>query len=152
MLEFLRAIRNKYRVYLLTNMEENYSKDDLEKIKDLLGKLVKQDIIKGKQRLMYSSTQVGHIAQIRHLAADLHIESKFIFLFIFNHIFSFLGDFQIVKSLKQFMNKFHLICPGPKNVDLKNEISDFVKANSKKILYFEDVSSYTSKIKNALSR
>jgi len=48
MLEFLRAIRNKYRVYLLTNMEENYQKENLDKIKDLLGKLVKQDIIKGK--------------------------------------------------------------------------------------------------------
>jgi len=50
------------------------------------------------------------------------------------------------------MNKFHLICPGPKNPELKSEISEFVKANPKKILYFEDIISYTSKIKNALSR
>jgi len=42
---------------------------------------------------MYSASEVGHIAQIRHLAADLHIEK----------------DFQIVKSLHQHMNKFHLI-------------------------------------------
>ena len=32
MLEFLRAIRNKYRVYLLTNMESDYKKENLEKI------------------------------------------------------------------------------------------------------------------------
>ena len=43
---------------------------------DLLTKLVKQDIIKGKHRLLYSSTEAGHIAQIRHLGANLHIESK----------------------------------------------------------------------------
>ena len=65
---------------------------------------------------------------------------------------SYIGDFEIVKNLKQFMNKFHLICPGPKSVELKNQISEFVKANPKKILYFEDVISYTSKIKNALSK
>ena len=57
----------------------------------MLLKLCKQDIIKGSHRLMYSSSEVGHIAQIRHLAADLHIEN----------------DFQIVKSLLQHMNKFH---------------------------------------------
>ena len=62
MLEFIRTIRNKYRVYLLVNMEEGYTKESLDEIKELLQKLVKQDIIKGKQRLMYSSTEVGHIA------------------------------------------------------------------------------------------
>ena len=55
---------------------ESFDKNEKEEIDELLHKLVKQDIIKGKQRLMYSTTEVGHIAQIRHLAADLHIESK----------------------------------------------------------------------------
>ena len=63
-------------------MEEGYTQETLDEIKELLQKLVKQDIIKGKQRLMYSSTEVGHIAQIRHLAADLHLECKFYFLLI----------------------------------------------------------------------
>ena len=49
----------------------------------LMEMLCKQDIIKGGHRLMYSASEVGHIAQIRHLGADLHIEK----------------DFQIVKSL-----------------------------------------------------
>ena len=62
LLEFIRTIRNKYRVYLLINMDEGYTEETLDEIKDLLQKLVKQDIIKGKQRLMYSSTEVGHIA------------------------------------------------------------------------------------------
>lgn len=55
------------------------SHDEKEKdaIHDLLMKLVKQDIIKGKHRLMYSCTEVGLIAQIRHLAADLHLETDY---------------------------------------------------------------------------
>ncbi len=41
MLEFIRTIRNKYRVYLLTNMEDGYTKENLEDVKELLEKLVK---------------------------------------------------------------------------------------------------------------
>jgi FMN phosphatase YigB (HAD superfamily) len=41
MLEFIRTIRNKYRVYLLINMDEGYTKETLEEIKELLHKLVK---------------------------------------------------------------------------------------------------------------
>ena len=80
MVEFLRAIRNKYRVYLLTRLKSEkpgeYDTKEYEIIHELLMKLVKQDIIKGKQRLMFSASEAGHIAQIRHLAAQLHIESK----------------------------------------------------------------------------
>jgi hypothetical protein len=36
MLEFIRTIRNKYRVYLLVNMDEGYTKETLEEIKELL--------------------------------------------------------------------------------------------------------------------
>jgi translation initiation factor 2 gamma subunit (eIF-2gamma) len=100
-------------------------------------KLVKQDIIKGKQRLMYSCSEVGHIAQIRHLAADLHIESKFT-----HFILSFLGDFQIIKKLVIFMNKFHLIQTKAESTS-KEEIQEFVKQNPNKILYFQDILSYT---------
>jgi len=65
MLEFVRAIKNKYRVYLLTQISKNgegYDKKEKDEIHELLMKLVKQDIIKGKQRLMYSSSEIGHIA------------------------------------------------------------------------------------------
>jgi hypothetical protein len=51
MLEFVRAIKNKYRVYLLTQISkdgETYNKAEKDEIHDLLMKLVKQDIIKGK--------------------------------------------------------------------------------------------------------
>jgi hypothetical protein len=51
MLEFIRAIKNKYRVYLLTQISktgEEYNKAEKEEIHELLMKLVKQDIIKGK--------------------------------------------------------------------------------------------------------
>jgi FMN phosphatase YigB (HAD superfamily) len=44
MLEFVRAISQKYRVYLLTNVAESpelVNKSDLSKIKDLLSKLAK---------------------------------------------------------------------------------------------------------------
>jgi len=118
MLEFVRAIKDKYRVYLMTQISkegDSYNKSEKEEIEELLLKLVKQDIIKGKQRLMYSCSEAGHIAQIRHLAADLHIES----------------DFEIVKKLASFMNKFHLISGGA-----KEEIKEFAQKYPNKILYF----------------
>ena len=51
MLEFIRAIKNKYRVYLLTQISksgDSYNKAEKDEIHELLMKLVKQDIIKGK--------------------------------------------------------------------------------------------------------
>jgi len=90
---------------------------------------------------MYSSSEVGHIAQIRHLAADLHIEK----------------DFQIVKSLHQHMNKFHLIDGSRQgtssdNKELKDEMDQFIKAKQGKILYFNDSGSYSAKITKAMSK
>jgi hypothetical protein len=61
MVEFIRSIRNKYRIYLITRLEQDDSKVQ-DGIHDVFMKLVKQDIIKGKQRLMYNSSEVGHIA------------------------------------------------------------------------------------------
>lgn len=62
MLEFLRAVRNKYRIYVLTNLayavKENEETEVIQKEKqkmhEMLLKLCKQDIIKGSHRLMYS--------------------------------------------------------------------------------------------------
>lgn len=90
---------------------------------------------------MYSSSEVGHIAQIRHLAADLHIEN----------------DFQIVKSLLQHMNKFHLINgerPGHRatEMDSKEEMDQFVRRHAGKVLFFKDTVSYSAKIKDAMSK
>ena len=90
---------------------------------------------------MYSFTEVGHIAQIRHLAADLHIEN----------------DFQIVKSLFQHMNKFHLIGGVREGyrLDGKNCIEErdsFISRNQGKVLYFKDAASYSSKIKDAMTK
>ena len=67
MLEFLRAIKNKYRVYLFTKISlkegsDTYDEKEKDAIHELLMKLVKQDIIKGKHRLMYSTSEVGLIA------------------------------------------------------------------------------------------
>ena len=73
MQEFIRAIKDKFRVYLMTKIKaegDTTLKIEHEKIhEDLLMKLVKQDIIKGKHRLLYSSTDIGHVAQIRQLGA-----------------------------------------------------------------------------------
>lgn len=93
--------------------------------------------------MMYSFSEVGHIAQIRHLAADLHIEN----------------NFQIVKSLLQHMNKFHLINgerPGYKPEDAaassKDEMDQFVRRHATKVLFFKDTVSYSAKIKDAMSK
>ena len=51
MLEFIRAIKSKYRVYLLTQVAkdgEEVNKAEKDAIHELLMKLVKQDIIRGK--------------------------------------------------------------------------------------------------------
>ena len=47
MVEFIRSIRNKYRVYLVTRMERD-DPTEQEKVHEVLMKLVKQDIIKGR--------------------------------------------------------------------------------------------------------
>jgi hypothetical protein len=47
------------------------------------------------------------------------------------------------------MNKFHLIHTEEKS---KAEVQEFVKKHPNKVLYFQDISSYTLKIKNALSK
>ena len=62
MLEFLRAVRNKYRIYVLTNLSYSVKENEpaeviqkeKQKIHEMLMKLCKQDIIKGSHRLMYS--------------------------------------------------------------------------------------------------
>ena len=94
MLQFIRTVKDKYRIYILTritstNDEEvkggdgetqsevpGYDQKEYAQIREVLERLVKQEVIKGKQRLMYSHSEIGHVAQIRQLAADLHIESK----------------------------------------------------------------------------
>lgn len=49
---------------------------------------------------MLSQSDVGIIAQIRQLSADLHVDS----------------NFNIIRNLIQFMNKFHFIhTPSSKN-------------------------------------
>jgi len=47
----------------------------------------------------------------------------------------FVGDFQIIKKLVIFMNKFHLI-QQKSDLTPKEEIQDFVKQNPNKVLYF----------------
>ncbi len=66
-------------------------------------KLVSTNIIKGEHRIMFSQSDVGQIAQIRQLAADLHVDS----------------NFNIIRNLIQFMNKFHFIRAPSKNDDEK---------------------------------
>ena len=150
MLEFLRAVKSKYRIYVLVNLGQAVIEGDAaaekiqkekQKVHEMMLKLCKQDIIKGSHRLMYSQSEVGHVAQIRHLAADLHIES----------------DFQIVKSLFQHMNKFHLIGGirhGYKTdaTDSKEEMDQFIGRHAGKVLYFKDPASYSAKIKDAMTK
>lgn len=59
-------------------------------------------------------------------------------------------DVTVVKGLINFMNKFHLINSGGVK-DEMDEIQALVKTNSAKVMYFSDVKSYTTKIKNALA-
>ena len=149
MLEFLRAVRNKYRIYVVTNLGHTIKESDSDevvkknkqKVHEMLLKLCKQDIIKGAHRLMYSFSEVGHIAQIRHLGADLHIEC----------------DYHIVKSLFQHMNKFHLVggvreSYRPDGGDSKEEMDSFISRNQGKVVYFKDAVSYSTKIKDAMTK
>ena len=56
------------------------------------------------------------------------------------------------------MKKFHLVAQKSqaeteeKWAKTKTEISEFIKLHPSKILYFQDMKSYTVKIKNALSK
>ena len=77
---------------------------------------------------MFSGTEAGEVAQIRQLAADLHIER----------------DVAVARQLVRHMNKFHLVGGNDSN------IGEFVQANAGKVLYFKDAKSYVEKIKSAL--
>ena len=45
------------------------------------------------------------------------------------------------------MNKFHLIQPNP-----TDQVRDFVSQNQRKVVHFEDIPTYTDKIKSAMAR
>ena len=59
MVYFLAAISNKYRIYLMVNVGVGQK---AEKLSEVVQPLVDRNIIKGKHRIMYSSSVVGHIA------------------------------------------------------------------------------------------
>ena len=76
MVDFIRAIRNKYRVYLLTKLSsKDDSADDKTRMEALktertkahatLKPLLDDETIKGEHRLLYNNTEAGEIAQIR---------------------------------------------------------------------------------------
>ena len=131
MVDLLRTIQNKYRIYILTKVageDDSTLKEQKKKIYELIKPLVDSGIIKGEHRLMFSGTEAGEVAQIRQLAADLHIER----------------DVVIARQLVRHMNKFHLVGGNDAN------IGEFVSSNVGKVLYFKDAKSYVDKIKSAL--
>lgn len=77
MVDFIRAIRNKYRVYLMTKLTSAVDddadektrmtamKEEREKAHTVLKQLVNDETIKGEHRLMYNNTEAGEIAQVR---------------------------------------------------------------------------------------
>ena len=58
--------------------------------------------------------------------------------------------YEISNALADFMNKIHLI-GSEKETASKEQIEQLVKQKPVKLMYFNDVSSYTTKIKNALT-
>ena len=131
MVDLIKTISNKYRIYLLTKIagdDDAKLKIEKQKIYEILKPLVDNGAIKGEHRLMFSGTEAGEVAQIRQLAADLHIER----------------DLVIARQLVRHMNKFHLVGGNDSN------IGEFVSANAGKVLYFKDAQSYVDKIKSAL--
>ena len=68
MVDLLRTISNKYRIYLLTKVNGASVKEqklEKDKIYPLLKSLVDDGVIKGEHRLMFSGTEAGEVAQIR---------------------------------------------------------------------------------------
>ena len=132
MVDLLRAIQNKYRIYISTKVvgnDDKTLKEEKEKIFNLLKPLVLSGTIKGEHRLMFSGSEAGQVAQIRHLDANLHIER----------------DVVIARQLVRHMNKFHLVGGNDAGV------SEFVSSNKDKVLYFKDAKSYVDKIRSALN-
>ena len=65
MADFIKAIRNKYRVYILCRVTAepgDSSKAEREKVHALMKSLVDDGTIKGEHRLMYSSSEAGELA------------------------------------------------------------------------------------------
>ncbi len=64
---------------------------------------------------------------------------------------SFLGDGEVVQSLHQHLSKFHFIGNRDSNPVSRQKAEDIAK-NSNKVLCYQDIKSYTEKIKAALSK
>ncbi|CDW73719.1 UNKNOWN [Stylonychia lemnae] len=137
MYELLRAIKDKYRIYLMTLVDQdNKEIGAYKKAREILQKLIDEGIIQ-EQRSMYCTTKTGQIAQIRQLGSELHIES----------------DIEVIENLHQHLSKFHLIYPQKSQYDtgLLKKIEEFVRTSTK-VMFFTDIKSYTERIKAALSK
>ena len=79
---------------------------------------------------MYCTTHKGKEALVRQLGAELHIET----------------EFQIIKSLLNFMNKFHVV----KHPSMPAEIDQLTKDNKTKLILFKSADAYANKIRASL--
>ena len=61
-----------------------------------------------------------------------------------------IGNLDVVSSLHAFMNKFHFIFTGQTDQITKMKVEELSK-QANKVIIFQDVKSYSDKIKNALA-
>ena len=78
---------------------------------------------------MIAKTWTGHVAHVRHLKLDLHIET----------------DYKVAKSLLPFLSKIHFIAISQVGEE-KEEIMSEAKASKGKMLFFENLDSFYTKI------
>ena len=123
-LDLLKAMRNKYRLFLITQVSNEGSLDH-ETAKAQLQELVDAGAVKA-HRVLFCSTADGKKSLIRQLGAELHIET----------------DAVLVEGLQRFMNKFHLI-KTPAN---KEDVTRVAKQYADKVVSFRSADAYAAKL------
>jgi len=90
MLDLLKAIKDKYRIFLVTQVDQaDPDKGDYKRAKEALQAEI--DFIP-HHCLMYCTTFSGKVAMIRQMGADLHMDSK-------SRSSDSAGDLKLVESL-----------------------------------------------------
>ena len=122
--DLLKQLKNRYRIFLITQVVTDGGLQH-EAAKQSIKKLVDAKVVK-EHRAMFCTTQKGKEAIVRQLGAELHVET----------------DEQIVKSLVNVMNKFHVIKPPA----MSDEIDSLAKQHPRKMVLFKGAGAYAKKI------
>lgn len=123
-MELILAMKNKYRLFLITQVEKDGSAEH-EIAQEVLQGLIDKRVVKS-HRVMYCQTAEGKKAIVRQLSAELHIDT----------------DVTIIEGLQRYMNKFHLI----KTEENKAEATRIGKEYSDKIITFRNTEAYVNKL------